>query len=106
VRQQRIEQRIGAPAVVGAGGFEERDGLGDGAALAGEDAFDQGLVGRGDTSLVRRGSTTPFGLSLSKPPWRTGQRPFDRLRANGGCSFGDGECKSGWDWAIPDPNMR
>ena len=33
VRQQRGEQRIGLRAVVGAGRLEQRDGLGDGAAL-------------------------------------------------------------------------
>ena len=35
VRQQRVEQRVGARAVVGARRFEQRDGLGDGAALRG-----------------------------------------------------------------------
>ncbi|HEX6361494.1 MAG TPA: hypothetical protein VFZ93_00950, partial [Albitalea sp.] len=76
--QERVEERVGTLAVVGAGGFEEGDRLGDGAAVAGEDAVEQGLV---------LGGEAPFGLSLSKPRCAA-TRPFDRLRANGAFPFG------------------
>ena len=51
VRQQRVQQRVGARAVVGAGRLEQRDGLGQRAALrrAGRAAhgIEQRLVGVG-----------------------------------------------------------
>ena len=45
VGEKRVEQGVGSMAVVGAGGFEERDGLGDGAALAGDGGGRRGSPG-------------------------------------------------------------
>jgi hypothetical protein len=84
VGEQRVEQRVGTLAVIGAGGFEEGDGFGEGAAMVGEDGFEEGLVlwdegGRFD-GLRMRGpfdKLRPFdGLRM--------RGPFDKLRANGG----------------------
>ena len=58
VRQQRVDQFVGAQPVVLARGFEQRDGLGDGTALhrpvRAEHAVDQRLVGDGSHRLSGR----------------------------------------------------
>ena len=68
VRQQRGEQRVGLRAVVGAGRFEQRDGLGDGAALrragrAGSDA-EQAGIGSADGGQIRRRITAPVAFRI------------------------------------------
>ena len=71
VGQQGGEQRVGARSVVGAGGFEQGDGLGDGAALAlgiaVQDGFDEGCFDKLMHDKMRVGGATPLPFALSPP---------------------------------------
>jgi hypothetical protein len=65
VRQQRGQQRIALGAVVGAGGFEQGDGLGDGAALLGGAAMQDAVENRrrDHATALRICSNTSFALA-------------------------------------------
>jgi hypothetical protein len=71
VGEQAIQQLVGLRAVVRAGAFEQRDGLGERAALGGSGGGNQGVV-QGFDRL------SPNGV------FRRWDGRFDRLSANGG----------------------
>ena len=84
VGQQRREELVGLRAMVGAGGFEKGDGLGDGSAL-GKRRFGDDLLQQLNPPFCASCSdpfglrcANPFGLSLSKAG-----HGFDKLSPNG-----------------------
>ena len=84
-RQQRIEQRIGAQAVVCAGRFEQRDGFGHRAALARtgrtDDGFEQRLVRFWQRGLRHRGPPVQVEGSACPTRWPVAARSRDAGRS-------------------------